>query len=147
MTKVILSIVGVVIGLMLIADVMPGVINDVASASYSEPFVVTTQEGQTSANVTLSYANYYGDLTDLSATSDNGADTPVVLAYYQNNYVTTVAGLSADDSRILTINYVREAHQQFTGFSGLIRILPVLLIIGLIVASIWGLFSARRSRG
>jgi hypothetical protein len=147
MTKVILSIVGLVIGLMLVANVLPDVIDDVATEDYSQPFTVATGANVTSANETLSYAHYYEDLTDLTADSDNGADTPVVLAYDEDDYIVTVGGLAASDSRILTIAYVRESRQQFTGFSAFIRLLPFITVIGLVVTALWGLFSAYKSRG
>lgn len=147
MGKVVLSIVGLIIGLMMIAGPLPDVIDDVAADDYSEPFTVATGVGVTSTNETLSYAHYYEDLTSLSAESDNESDTPVVLAYDEDDYIVTVGGLAASDSRILTIDYVRESRQQFTGFSGFIRLLPFILVIGLLVACIWGLFSAWKSRG
>ena len=147
MQKVILSIFGVIIGLMLISGVLLDVITDVASEDYSEPFSVTTGAGVTSTNETLSYASYYEDLTGLDATSDNEDDTPVVMAYDEDDYIVTVAGLVPSDSRILTISYAREAHNEFTGFSPFARLMPFLLGIGLLIASIWGIFSAWKSRG
>ncbi len=147
MTKVILSIVGLVIGLMLVANVLPTVIDDVATEDYSEPFTVVTGVNVTSTNETLSYAHYYEDLTGLVATSDNGGDTPVVMAYDEDDYIVTVSGLAASDSRILTIAYVREANQEFTGFSAFIRLMPFICVIGLFVACLWGLFTAWKSRG
>ena len=147
MTKVILSIVGLVIGLMLIANVLPDVITDTASDDYSEPFSVATGVGVTNTTETLSYAHYFEDLTELSASSDNEADTPVVMTYDEDTYDVVVNGLAASDTRILTISYVREAHQQFTGFSSFVRLLPFIAVIGLLIACIWGIFSAVKSRG
>jgi len=146
MTKVVLSIVGLVVGLMLVANVLPDVVTDVAADDYSEPFTVATGAGETSTNETLSYAHYYEDLTELSASSDNESDTPVVMAYDEDDYIVTVAGLVASDSRILTISYVREANQQFTGMSSFIRLFPFIAVIGLLIASIWGIFSAVKGR-
>ncbi|MBV6342855.1 hypothetical protein [Candidatus Magnetobacterium casense] len=147
MTKVILAIVGLVLGLMLVANVLPDVVDDVAADDYSENFVCATAANVTSANETLSYAHYYEDLTDLAVDSDNGADTPVILAYDEDDYIVTVGGLAASDTRILTIDYVREAHQEFTGFAAFVRLLPFITVIGLFVTAIWGLFSAWKSRG
>lgn len=147
MAKVILSIVGLVVGLLLIVNVLPGVVADVATDDYAENFVTVTGAGETSSNETLSYAHYYEDLTDLSASSDNEDDTPVVLDYDADDYIVNVGGLHASDSRILTIDYVREAHQEFTGLSSFIRLTPFLTVVGLFVACIWGLFSAWKSRG
>lgn len=147
MTKVVLSIVGLIVGLMLLANVLPDVVTDTASDDYSEPFTTVTGAGVTSANETLSYAHYFEDLTELSASSDNGSDTPVVMAYNEDTYVVNVAGLAASDSRILTISYVRESNLQFTGMSGFLRLLPMIGVLGLLVACIWGIFSAVKSRG
>ncbi len=146
MTKVVLSIVGLVVGLMLVANVLPDVVTDVAADDYSEPFSVSTGAGVTATNETLSYAHYYEDLTELSASSDNESDTPVVMSYDEDDYIVTVSGLAESDTRTLTISYVREANQQFTGFSSFVRLLPFIAVIGLLIACIWGIFSAVKSR-
>ena len=147
MAKVVVSIVGLIFLLILAGQILPDVINDVAAEDYAENFVSTTGAGVTSANETLSYAHYYEDLTNLSASSDNGSDTPVILAYDEDDYIVTVGGLTESDSRILTIDYAREAHQEFTGFTGFMRLTPFIFILGGIAACIWGIFSAWKSRG
>jgi len=147
MSKVILSIVGLIFLLILAGQILPGVVNDMAAEDYSENFENTTGAGVTSANETLSYAHYYEDLTDLSTSSNNGDDTPVILAYDEDDYIVTVGGLHASDSRILTIDYAREAHQEFTGFTRFMRLTPFIFILGGIGACIWGIFSAWKSRG
>lgn len=147
MQRVLLSIVGIVVGLILIATILPSVITDVATDDYSENFNVSTGVGITSTDETLTYDHYYGDLTDLSATSDNENDTPVVMTYNEDTKVVNVDGLEASASRILNIAYVREAHQEFTGTSTFIRMIPLILVLGLIVAGIWGLFTGIRGGG
>lgn len=141
MRTVFLSIVGLVIGLILIINLLPDTVTEAVTDSYSENFNVTTGAGETSTTEELSYAHYYEDLTDLSATSTNENDTPTVMSYDEDTYEVTVGGLEASASRILTISYVREAHQEFSGFAGFVRLLPFLAVIGLVVASLWGLFS------
>ena len=147
MQKVLLSILGIVVGLILIATILPNVITDVTTDDYGENFNVSTGAGVTSTDETLTYDHYYGDLTDLSATSDNENDTPVVMSYNEDTKVTNVDGLQASASRILNIAYVREAHQEFTGTSTFIRMIPLILVMGLMVAGIWGLFTSIRGRG
>jgi len=147
MKTVVLSIVGIVLGLLLIANVLPEVVDDVAADDYAENFNVSTGAGVTTTTQTLTYDHYYADLTDLSASSDNGDDTPVVMGYDEDTKEVSIDGLKASDSRILTISYVREANQQFTGFSAFVRLTPFLCVIGLIVAGLWGLFSHFKSRG
>ena len=145
MHRVLLTVVGLVLGLMLVGSVLPDVIHDVATEDYSEPFSVSS--GVTNTTETLTYDHYYADLTDLDATSDNVADTPVVMSYDEDTKDVVVTGLDSGESRILTIAYVRESQQDFTGFTPFIRLLPFMLIVGLVVVSLWGLFSAWKSRG
>ena len=147
MRNVFLSIVGLVIGIILITTLLPAQVNEAVTDPYSENFNVSTGVGETSTTETLSYAHYYEDLTDLSATSTNETDTPMVLDYDEDTYDVTVGGLQASASRILTVSYVREAHQEFTGFSAFVRLLPFLALIALVVASLWGLFSHFSHRG
>ena len=147
MSKIILAIVGLVVGLMLVATLLPDVVDEAASDPYSENYNVSTGAGVTNTTEELSYEHYYADLTGLSATSDNGNDTPVVMSYDENTYDVVVDGLEASASRVLTVSYVREANQQYTGFSAFLRMIPFICIIGLVVAALWALFSNIRSRG
>ena len=144
--KVVMMIVGVILGLIFIGELMPGAINSVATDSYSENFESTTGVGETSDETTLTYANYFGDVTDMSATSDNGDDSPAILDYDDADYTVTVGGLVASDTRVLTITYPREANQEFPGFSQLLRLLPLLLIIGLVGVCLWGIYSSWQKR-
>lgn len=144
--KVVLTIVGVILGLVLIGNLMPDAINDVVTEAYPENFASTTGGGETSENLTLSYASYYEDTTGMSVTSDNSGDSPAILGYDHDDYVVTVGGLAASDSRILSMTYDREANQEFTGLSSFVRLLPFLLIIGLVIAAIWGLYSSWQKR-
>lgn len=146
MTRILLAIVGIVIILILAGSVLPDIVDETASDSYSEPFSVTTGEGVENTTETLSYASYYDDLTGISATSDNIADTPVVMNYTSTTYEVGIAGLHASDSRILTIAYSREAGTQFYGFSPFIRLLPTLVIIGGIIACIIAIYTGIRKR-
>jgi len=148
--KVILMIVAVIFGLIFIGQLMPDAVNSVITESYSENFEAVTGVGETSTEETLSYANYFEDLTDMSVSSDNSADSPAITDYDETDYTTTVSGLAASDSRILTITYAREANTEFTGFSQFIRLLPFIMIIALVGLCLWGLYSSwqnRRSRG
>ena len=139
MQRVLLAIVGVVVGIMMAASLLPDVVNEAASDPYAENFSVGS--GAASTTQTLSYEHYYGDLTELTSTSDNANDTPVVMSYDDTTYEVVVSGLDSGESRILTISYVREAHQQYTGFATFLRMVPFLVVAGLVVAALWALFS------
>lgn len=142
MQKVILAIVGLVIGIMLVANLLPDVVDEAASEAYSENFSVGS--GSTSTTETLTYDHYYGDTRNLSVTSDNSADTPLVMSYDDDTKEVAVSGLDAGETRVLTIGYYRDANLQYTGFSGFLRMIPFLAIIGLVIAALWGLFSHMR---
>jgi hypothetical protein len=139
MQKVIMSIVGLVIGIMLVANLLPDVVDEAATDAYSENFSVGS--GSTTTTATLSYDHYYGDTRNLTVSSNNVADTPVVMDYDEDNREVDVDGLDSGETRILTIDYYREANLQYTGFSAFLRLIPFLAIIGLVIASLWGLFS------
>jgi hypothetical protein len=145
MQKIILAIVSLVIGLLLLATILPDVVTESATDAYSEPFSVSS--GVTNTTETLSSPSYYDDLTSLTAESDNVADTPVVLFYDEDTYEVTIVGLDSGESRILTISYLREAYQEFVGFAAFIRFLPFLGVVGLVVAFLWAIFSGVKNRG
>ena len=145
--KVLLTIVCLVLGIILAGSMLPDVVTDTVTDPYSENFDVDTGAGETSTTETLSYQHYHEDLTDLDAESTNGNDTPLILSYNEDTYGVEVGGLEASASRVLTIDYLREGYQQYTGFSTFIRLLPFLVILGLVVAAIWGLFQWHKGRG
>ena len=147
MSRIVLGIVGLIIILIFAGQVLPDVIDDTASDDYSEPFAVTTGGGVTTTNETLSYDNYYTDLTGLTVESDNVADTPIVMSWYEDTNEVGVSGLAASDSRILTIGYYREAGTEFYGFGGFMQLIPFLVIVGGVIACILGIYSGVKNRG
>ena len=75
----------------------------------TELFAVTTAAGVTSANVTLSYDLYQAATAEIqSITSTEGADVPAASAYTESTKVLLIAGLDADNTRTLTVNYYAE---------------------------------------
>lgn len=141
-----MTIVCLVLGIILAANMLPDVVTDTITDPYSENYEVDTGAGETSTTETLEYQHYFEDLTELTAESTNSNDDPLVISYDEDTYDVLVGGLAASESRVLTINYLREGYQQYTGFSTFIRLLPFLVILGLVVAAIWGLFQYRKGR-
>ena len=141
-----MTIVCLVLGIILAANMLPDVVTDTITDPYSENYEVDTGAGETSTTETLEYQHYFEDLTELTAESTNSNDDPLVISYDEDTYDVLVGGLAASESRVLTINYYREGYQQYTGFSTFIRLLPFLVILGLVVAAIWGLFQYRKGR-
>jgi len=146
MYKIVVGVVGLILILILAGTVLPDVVDETASDDYSENFAVTTGAGVTNTTETLTYDNYYTDLTGLAAESDNVGDTPVILTYDDDTNEVLVTGLAQSDSRTLTIGYYREAGTQFYGFGGFMRLLPFLVIVGGVVACIFGIYTGVRNR-
>lgn len=140
-----MAVVCMVVGLFLIVYMLIPTTSDALTEDYSEPFSVSTGAGVTNTTETLSFEHWYQDLTDLTASSDNGNDTPVVLSYEEDDYDVLVTGLEPSASRILTISYVRTEHQEFVGVSGFYRVMPFLLVVGLFVMGLWSMFSSVKS--
>ena len=139
MQKVIMAIIALVIGLMMVSSILPDVVDEAASTAYSDTFSVGAVGATHTA--TLSYDHYYGDTRKLSITSDNANDAPVILDYDADTKGVDISGLAAAETRHLTINYYKEAHQQSTGFAAFLRIIPFLTLIGIVMAALWALFS------
>jgi multisubunit Na+/H+ antiporter MnhB subunit len=146
MSRIVFGIVGIILVLILGGSVLPGVVDETASDTYSEPFSVTTGGGETTTNETLSYDNYYTDLTGLTVLSDNVADTPIVMFYHEDTNEVEIWGLAASDTRTLAIGYYREAGTQFYGFGGFIRLLPFLVIVGGVIACVIAIYTGIKKR-
>ena len=136
-----MAIIALVIGLMMVSSILPDVVDEAASTAYSDTTSVVTGGGVTTATVTLTYDHYFGDTRKLTVTSDHAGDSPAITGYTAATKEVEVAGLEASQTRLLTINYYKEAHQQYTGFSAFLRIIPFLAIIGIVMAALWALFS------
>jgi len=135
-----MAIIALVIGLMMVSSILPDVVDEAASTAYSDTTSVATL-AVTTATVTLTYDHYFGDTRKLTVTSDRPGDSPAITGYDAATKVVSIDGLEASQTRLLTINYYKEAHQQYTGFSAFLRIIPFLAIIGIVMAALWALFS------
>lgn len=141
MQKVVLGVLMLIIGLLMISGILPDVIDMTVSEDYDENFSVNTGVGETSAICTLTYDNYYGDLTDMSVSSTSSSDTAAITDYNDTNKQTTVSGLAASTSRILTIGYARERQNEaFTYFNSFVMAIPFILCVALIWSAIKPLF-------
>ena len=147
MSKIVLGAVGLILIIILAGNVLPDVVNTTASESYSENFVVATGSGERTTSETLTYDNYYSDTTGLTVESDNESDTPAVMNYTDTTNEVGVSGLAVSDSRTLSIGYYRESGTEFYGFTGFLRLLPFLVIVGGSIACIFGVYSGIKNRG
>lgn len=97
-----------------------------------DPFNVTTAAAVTSANVTLSQDLYNDATSGVSIESDLDTDAPVASTYTAATNYLLVTGLTADDSRQLTITYDIDRLSDYYGAQAGARVLPILIILGVI---------------
>jgi len=98
----------------------------------SDPFNVTTGSGVTSANVTLSQELYGDETRNASVTSNLTGDAPIASSYTSSTQVLNVTGLVASESRQLTVEYKIDRMGDYYGAGAGSRVLPVLLILGVL---------------
>lgn len=104
----------------------------------TQNFVVNTAVGETASNVTLTYDLYQAAVPEVaSITSTEGADAPAATSYTEATKVLLVSGLSANNTRTLTVNYYAETDDNVMRVLG--PFLGVLIIGGCVVFILWGM--------
>jgi len=141
-----LAIVFIAIGLIIMPVALDGASGLMAhSVETSESDSADTAVGVTTANYTLNQ-RLYNDSTAqvVSVTSNVTGDTAAVASY--TNPKLYISGLSANETRtvVTTYNYADEL-ASFTGYYAVLRIAPMLILIGFLSASVLaGFFGLRR---
>lgn len=96
-----------------------------------DPFVVATGGGVTSANVTLSQDLYGDETRNASVSSNNTADAPIASSYTSSTNVLLITGLEASVSHYLTVTYSINNLGDYFGAGAGAKVVPVLLILGI----------------
>jgi len=114
---------------------LPAVItslDDFRLESQIDPFSVTTASATTSA-VTLSQDLYNDDTVNVDSVSSNYTlDNPIASSYASATNALTVSGLSANVTRTLTVTYEIDALTDYTGAGTATKVVPVLMILGVL---------------
>jgi len=95
---------------------------------------LTTAIGETSGDFVLTmplYMERLGSVLELD--SSLGTDSPSSAAYDEDTQALEVSGLTADGSRILTVEYEYDATTDFTNSRQVISSGPVIIMLALIV--------------
>ena len=104
--------------------------------------VVVTGVGETSADVVL-VEPLFGDKTDEveSVTSTLETDTPVATTYVAGTQTLTIVGLTADETRTLTVQHYTAIDDQYMSIVG--PFLTFLICGGVIGAVLWSVWRHR----
>ena len=95
-----------------------------------DPFVETTGGAETTADVTLSQDLYGDETRNASVSSNVTGDAPVASSYVSATNVLTITGLQVSTSHYLTITYKINRLGDYFGAAAGSRVVPVLLILG-----------------
>ena len=101
-------------------------------ADQVDPFAVDTGVGETSAIVTLSQDLYGDETRNASITSNVTADAPIASSYASATNSLNVTGLQASTSHYLTITYSIDRLGDYLGAGAGAKVVPVLLILGIL---------------
>jgi hypothetical protein len=146
--KVALTVIGVIVILLLFGTMMGG-INDAQTDLKTDNFAaVVTGGGITTADVVLVTDLYGGDVLNVTnVTSDLGTDVPLAFSYAALTRTLTINGLTAAQTRTLSVIYKYDA---LTGdsatvgsFFGIIPLLVAVAVIAIIAGVIYMAFKNR----
>lgn len=97
-----------------------------------DPFTADTGGAETTANVTLSQDLYNDETRNAEVTSNVTADAPIASSYVSATNVLTVTGLQADTAHYLTVTYKIDQLGDYYGAGAGAKVVPVLLILGIL---------------
>ena len=143
--KPVMLIIGACMIILLLAGVLTG-IQDVRSTSHTDAFgSVTTAAAVTTANVTL-VEDLFGDRTAevTSVTSNLTTDIPLVYSYTAATNRLIISGLTASETRTLTVVYKIGRLTDYFGVDTAIRTWPMFLVLGVIGIIAGAVYSASK---
>ncbi|KSV16171.1 hypothetical protein DA01_08760 [Dehalococcoides mccartyi] len=142
----VLLIVGIAVALLF----FPMVLSSMDSIRFTENTgtyaTVTTGVGETSADVVLSAALFNDDTTHVtSITSTVETDVPVAGTYTTGTKTLTITGLTASESRTLTVIYDSDGLTDYTGLGIIVGLSPLIIWLVILGALGVGLYTNVRS--
>ena len=127
--KAVTALIGVGIVLMMLGGFMAA-IQSFRGANFTEPHIIATAGGQTTATFTLAAKVMDADNTNVVVLSSNALDAPIPFEYASSTRQLTVNGLNESDTRTLTITYPVSRLDGFSDTAA--RFFPAYLILACI---------------
>jgi len=131
MHKSVIGLIGIGVVIILMGVIMSA-LKSSATNSRLDSFSVTTQSGQTTAIVGTQELPWKGLTSSVQSITSNYASDYPLCEQVSGNEV-TIEGLAPSETRVVTITYLYDANQGFTGAGEMIDIAPLLLWVGIIV--------------
>jgi|SRR5208283_3098693 len=145
MHKSVIGLIGIGVVIILMGVIM-GALKSSATNSRLDSFSVTTTSGETTAIVGTQELPWKGLTSSVQSITSNYASDYPLCEQVSGNEV-TIEGLAPSETRVVTIAYLYDANQGFTGAGEMLNIVPLLLWVGIIVVIIGicvAIFSSRR---
>lgn len=146
--KIAFTIIGAIIVLLLFGTMLGG-IEEAQTDEREDAFgAVVTGGGITVADVVLLGDLYDGDILNVvSITSTLGTDVPLSNAYVPGTNTLTVAGLTAAQTRTLTVTYQIDALTNYAAVGSFFGFTPLLIGVAVVAIIAGAIFVAFRNRG
>ena len=145
--KTAFTIIGAIIVLVLFGTMLAG-IGEAQTDERTDPFgAVVTGGGITVADVVLVVPLYEGNLGNVvSITSDLGTDVPIQTDYTALTQTLEVSGLTASDTRTLTVTYKYGALGNYVGVNSFFGFIPLLVGVAVVIIIVGSMVGAFKNR-
>jgi hypothetical protein len=144
------SIIVVIVGIVIFAIMFPLVMDSITGAATESQSDLFEDEvvADGSATVTLTLDLYKARTASVSSmtATGSGAD-PVASSYVEETKALTITGLGVDTPQDITVVYLYDRTEDFTGLSEFMELTPLLLWLGVIFVLLGGAFLAVKARG
>jgi len=141
--KSVLLVIGACIIILLFSPILDAV-NLFRMDDYAATYDVTTAANVTTAPVTLTEALFDDATAYVTVTSNLTADTALPASYVSSTKALTVSGLEASSTRRLSLSYKIDRLANYTGAGLGAKVLPLMLVLGVIGIVVAAAINANR---
>ena len=144
--SVVVGFIGVLIAFIMFPMILDST-HDIKTDSITQDFAnIETSADTTTATLTLHTTLFEDNIQSVEkVASNNDNDTPVAESYSASGQQLTIAGLTENTTRLLTVDYQIDALTDYSGLSGMAGVAPIILFAGLLVGGGLAIWSGFRS--
>ncbi len=135
---------GVAVGIIMIAiafvvfPIIMDASDSILAPEKTQAITVPTASGVTTATLTLTDGVYENDKANVTLSSSNANDTPVVSSASGKSVVVT--GLEASSTRIMNVTYASDALDNYTGLAAIVKVAPLIVFVSILGVAIGGAY-------
>lgn len=135
---------GVAVGIIMIAiafvvfPIIMDASDSILAPEKTQVITVPTASGVTTATLTLTDGVYENDKANVTLSSSNSNDVPVVSSASGKSVVVT--GLEASSTRIMNVAYASDALDNYTGLAAIVKVAPLIVFVSILGVAIGGAY-------